>query len=105
MATYRARVMGSEAAGNGNVMLDVFIQKETEVDVWVDVPQGHRTMVLPGVAVLAITESAQTDAQKRTALIELMRQTAAAWGIDEADDANEQLAALVPGGYPVNVAL
>uniref|UniRef100_A0A6M3J143 Uncharacterized protein n=1 Tax=viral metagenome TaxID=1070528 RepID=A0A6M3J143_9ZZZZ len=105
MATYRARVLGSEAAANGDVHLDVYIQRETEPAVWVDVPNGHRTMVLNGRAVLAITESAQTDAQKRAALVELMRQTAAAWGIDESDEANEQLTALVPGGYPVNVTL
>lgn len=108
MATYRVRVESSEAAANGNVHLMVQIQKliEGDPDVWEQVPNGRRTMVLDGSAVLAITEHPLwTDGEKRAALLALFREEAERWGIDEADEANAQMVALMPGGFPKDVAL
>lgn len=102
---YRARVTSGEAAANGDVHLDCWIEKEQEEDVWVPVVNGHRTMVLDGAAVLAITESGMTDAEKRAALLELFRQEAASWGIHESDDAYTQMEGLMPTGWPVTVNL
>jgi len=104
MADYRLRVLGGEAAANGDIHLDVMVEKEVD-EAWVLIPLGHRTLVLDGEAVLAITESAATDAQKRTALLALIRQEVVAWGIDRSDDAYNQLYALLPAGWPVAVAI
>ena len=70
MASYRVRVAGSEAAANGDVHLDCFIQRLNGA-TWEDVYLGHRTMELGAAAVLAITGGAGTDAQKRAALLAL----------------------------------
>jgi hypothetical protein len=107
MATiYRANVLDGEAAANGDLHLDTWIQKsEDDGATWENVPAGHRTLVLDGAAVLTITESAGTDQQKRAALLELFRQEAESWGIDESDDAYTQMYDLLPSGWPVTVEL
>lgn len=105
---YRANVLSSEAAANGDVHLDVLIQKDTLVDgetVWANIPNGHRTMVLDGAAVLAITSGDGTLNQKRAAIVEIMRAEAAGWGIGQSDQANTELTKSVPGGFPVAVVL
>ena len=104
--SYRVRVQRSEAAANGDLNLDCFIESDAEVEgetVWTVVPLGHRTLVLNGAAVLAITGGAGTSTQKRQALQALFKQEAESWGIDEADQAQQGLAALVE--FPVNVNL
>ena len=105
MANYRLRVLGSEAASNKDIHLDVMVEKETAPDTWALIPLGHRTLVLDGEAVLVITGSAATDAQKRTALLALIRQEVVNWGIDKSDDAYNQLYDLLPNGWPVTVAI
>ena len=104
MADYRVRILSSEAAADGDVHLDCYIQRDDEGE-WVDTLNGHRTMVMDGEAVLAITEGSGTEVEKRTALLALFKAEAEAWGIDQADDANLQLVALLPTGWPVNVNL
>jgi hypothetical protein len=103
MAEYRARIVGSKAAANGDVHLDCFVEREIEEDVWELIPNGHRCLVLDGVAVLMITESSMTNAQKRQALANLFRQEVKSWGLDQSDDANVSLEALV--SWPQNVSL
>ena len=109
MATYRVRVESSEAAANGDVHLSCQIQKLTDPgppEVWEQVPNGRRTMVLKGKLVLGITEHPTcSDAQKRQALLDEFKRVAESWGIDEADDANTQMVALIPGGFPKDVNL
>ena len=102
---YRVHILDAEPASNGDLHMDAWVQKETAPDVWQLIPLGHRTMVLDGAAVLAITEGAGTDQQKRAALLELFRQEAASWGIDKSDDAYNQLYDLLPAGWPVSVNL
>ena len=105
MADYRVRVESGEAAANGDIHLDVYVEKETDTDVWEPIPLGHRTMVLNGAAVMAITGGAGTDAQKRAALLELFRAEAESWGIAESDEAYNALYDLLPAGWPVSVVL
>ena len=104
MATYRVRVETSEAAANGDVHLMCKVQKLTDPgppEVWELVPNGRRTMVLRGPEVLAITEHPLwTDGKKRGALLALFKEKSERWGIDEADAANTQMVALIPGGVP-----
>ncbi len=108
MATYRAHITKSEAAADGNVHLTCQIQKlvSEDPDVWELAPNGHRTMVMDGGTVLSITEHPTwSDGEKLTALANEFRRNATNWGIDEADDANTQMLALLPGGFPQDVAL
>ena len=100
--SYRARVISSEPAANGDVHLDTHVESN-RIGEWLLIPGGHRTLVLDGEAVLAITEGSSTNAAKRTALSALFKQEVKAWGLDESDDANEQLLALVT--MPVTVGL
>ena len=102
---YRFVVESSEAAANGNVHLDTWVEKSTDGgNTWVrTVPNGHFTVVLDGAAVIAITEGAGTDNDKRAALSALFKAEVESRGIDEADDATTQLDDLVT--YPVNVNL
>jgi hypothetical protein len=102
---YRVNVLSGEAAASGNVHLDVHVEKEVAPDEWSLIPLGHRTMVLNGAAVLAITTGSGTLTQKRAALLALFRQEVLSWGLDESDDAYTQLEELLPSGFPVTVDL
>jgi len=99
---YRARVLSSEAAANGDIHLDVHVESDRSGD-WALIPGGHRTLVLDGAAVLAITTGAGTLTQKRAALSALFKAEVLEWGLDTSDDANEQLLELV--SLPVTVSL
>ena len=101
---YRARVLSSEAAANGDVHLDVMVESDRSGD-WEQIPLGHRVLVLDGEAILAITTGSGTLAAKRQAAKNLFVQEIKSWGIDESDDANEQLTALVYQGWPQTVDL
>ena len=101
---YRARVKSSEAAASGDVHLDTFVESDRSGE-WVLIPGGHRTLVLDGEAVLAICESGDTLANRRLAIKDLFVQEIKSWGIDESDDANEQLMALIYQGWPQMVDL
>ena len=108
MATYRAHITNGEPTANGNVHLNCEIQKliSEDPDVWELVPNGRRTMVMDGGTVLSITEHPTwSDGEKLTALGDEFRRIAEGWGIDEADDAHTQMVALLPGGFPQDVAL
>ncbi len=105
---YRVRVESSEAAADSSVHLMCQIQRlvSEDPDVWEQVPNGRRTMVLKGATVLGITEHPSwTDQQKLQALVAEFKSVAESWGIDEADAANTQMVALIPGGFPQNMNL
>ena len=99
---YHVIVKSSEAAANGDIHLDCFVESNRTGD-WVLIPGGHRTLVLNGTTVLSITESASTNAQKIAVLADYFKQEVKAWGLDKSDDANEQLLELVE--LPVTVGL
>lgn len=101
---YRARVLSSEAAANGDVHLDVMVESDRSGS-WKLIPGGHRTLVLNGEQILAITNSNDTLANKRLAIKGMFILEIAAWGIDKSDDANEQLTSLVYQGWPQTVNL
>ncbi len=101
---YRARVLSSEAAANGDIHLDCHIESDRSGD-WELIIGGHRTLVLDGSAVLAICNSGDTLAERRQAVKDLFIQEIKAWGLDESDDANEQLMALIYQGWPQTVGL
>lgn len=102
---YRARIVSSEAAASGDVHLDCFLERSQDGgDTWELVDGGHKTVVLDGEAVLAITTNDDlTDGQKMGQLADLFKQEVVSWGIDRSDDADQQIKALV--SFPVNVGL
>jgi hypothetical protein len=100
---YRFTVVSSEAAANGDVHLDTWVEKFVD-EAWVrTVPNGHFTVVLDGEAVTAIADGEGTNAEKIAALAALFKAEVVAKGIDTADDAQTKLEALVT--YPVSVTL
>ena len=101
---YRARVITAEPAANGDVHLDTFIETDRSGD-WELIPGGHRTLVLDGAAVLAIINNGDTLANRRAAMKDLFIQEIKAWGLDESDDANEELTSLMYQGWPQTVDL
>ena len=101
---YRANVLSSQPAANGDVHLDVQVESDRSGS-WALIPDGHRTLVLDGDAVLAIINSGDTLANRRLAIKAFFIQEISAWGIDKSDDANEQLSALVYQGFPQTVDL
>lgn len=112
MYEYRANILSSEAAANATLQLDCWVQRrlkdppDPENNPWVNVPLGHRTVVLQASALQKVLDSAATDQQKRAAIVALLRQEIVSWGIDEADRAEQGLMALVPGeSWPVSVPL
>ena len=103
--TYRLTVVSAEAAANGNVHLDTWVERSNNAGAnWTrDVPNGHFTVVLDGAAVTAITDGAGSAAQKRAALAALFKAEVGRRGIDRSDDALTKLEALVT--WPQSVAL
>ena len=95
-------VLSSEAAANGDVHLDVFVESDRSGD-WELIPGGHRTLVLDGEAILSIINGSGTDNEKRSALSALFKQEVLSWGLDESDNANEELGSLIT--FPINVNL
>ena len=104
---YRLRIVGSEAAANGNVHMDTWVDVSADDgDNWQPAQGGHFTLVLNGAAVLAITTGPGTLTQKRATMLALLKAEVASRGIDQADDADTQLRELLPGGdWPVEVSL
>ena len=101
---YQAVVKSSEASANGDIHLDVFVESDRSGD-WVLIPGGHRTLVLDGSAVLAICNSGGTLASRRLAVKDLFVEEIKAWGLDESDNANEELTALIYQGWPQTVEM
>ncbi len=100
---YRFTVESSEAAANGDVHLDTWVEKFVDPD-WVrTVPNGHFTVVLNSAAIIAIADGAGTDGEKRTAMGALFHAEVSSRGIDTADEAETKLDALI--SYPVSVDL
>ena len=104
---YRLRIVGSEAAANRNVHMDTWVDvSDDDGHKWEPAQAGHFTLVLNGAAVLAITDGPGTLTQKRAAMLAYLKAEVAQRGIDQADDADNQLRGILPGGdWPVEVAL
>jgi hypothetical protein len=100
---YRFTVDSSEAAANGDVHLDTWVEK-LDGEEWVrTVPNGHFTVVLDGAAVAAIADGEGTTAQKLATLSAMFKAEVTMRGIDTADDANIKLNELVT--FPKSIAL
>lgn len=106
MAYYKVTINSMEAAGDASIHADAVLQLRISrnPDVFKDVRNGHRTVVLGAAEVELITNNAgMTQAQKRQALKDLIKQKVIAMGIDIADEAYAAFIALVPPPFDVAV--
>lgn len=106
MAYYKVQVLSMESASGGYVHADANIQVRVSrnPDVFKDVPSGHRTVVIGAQEVLAIANNAVlTQAQKRTALRDLVKAKVLEMGIDVSDEAWTDFITLVPPPFEVTV--
>lgn len=101
---YRLVINSAVAAANRAVSMDVEAQSNASGS-WVTIPNGSRTFLLSASKSLAITEGSGTDAEKRAALIELLKKDVIAWGLVQSDNALTQMTSLIPGGFPVTLDL
>jgi hypothetical protein len=106
MAFYKVIVLSMEAAADAAIHADANVQLRISrnPDVFQDIKNGHRTVVLGAAEVMAITDdTVMTQAQKRTALRNLIKEKVLAMGIDVADEAYADFIALVPPPFEVIV--
>ena len=106
MAFYKVIVLSMEAAADVAVHADAKVQLRVSrnPDVFQDIQNGHRTVVLGAAEVMDITDNAGLTApQKRTALKELVKAKILAMGIDVADEAYSDFIGLVPPPFEVTV--
>jgi hypothetical protein len=105
MAFYKVNIISMEAGADATVMADAFVQVRISrnPDVFQDIKNGHRTIVLGAAEVKAITNSAMTAPQKRTALRDLIKAKVLAMGLDVADEAWTDFITLVPPPFEVTV--
>jgi len=88
-------VCGFEMHGNGEIAFDVRVQRE-DGENYVDVPSGHRTVVLDAAALAAVAAMDKTDAQKLQEVAAQIRERVLTWRVAEAEDACTWFAAVAP---------
>lgn len=101
---YRLYIPEAEAAANKQIDMSIEVQSDVSGS-WVTIPNGDRQFLLSATKTLAITEGSGTAAEKRAALIELLKKDVVSWGLAQSDYALAQMTALIPGGFPVTIAL
>jgi hypothetical protein len=106
MSFYKVNIISMEAAVDAAIHADANVQLRVSrnPDVFQDIKNGHRTVVLGAAEVMAITDDhVMTAPQKRTALRNLIKEKVLAMGIDVADEAYADFIALVPPPFEVTV--
>jgi hypothetical protein len=106
MSYYKVQILSLEAAADAAIHADANLQLRVSrnPDVFQDVRNGHRTVVLSAAEVMAITTNAAlTQVQKRQALKDLIKVKVLAMGIDVSDEAYAAFIALVPVPFDVAV--
>jgi hypothetical protein len=106
MSYYKVTILSMEAAANAAIHADANMQLRISrnPDVFQDIQNGHRTVVLGAAEVMAITDDlVMTNNQKKQALKDLIKEKVLAMGIDVADEAYADFIALVPPPFDVPV--
>jgi len=101
---YRAIVLSCNPGADHTLHLLVQVENNHDGE-WKQTSIGRRTLILDIDAILAITTSKRSLANRRAAIKALMVKQISAWGIDKSDDACKQLTALVYQGFPQTVDL
>lgn len=105
MAVYRANFTQIQpTATGGMVNFDCFVQLRVSNNpaVWEDTAQGHFTLQVPAVSILAITDNpALTNVQKRQALQDMIKPMVLERGIEVSDEAYADFLQLLPPPFDV----
>ena len=108
MAVYRANVLKIEPTADGSLHADVSVDLRIAGDPvsWKQVSSGHFTVVIDAKAVLAITDGAGTNSEKKKALQDLIKIDALDRGVDVADMAYAEWIKLMPEkDYPLEITI
>ena len=102
----KVEVLGSERLGISEVTFRVRVLKSVDDGVtWVEVMGAPDNLVVSAAEILAITnDEGLTDNQKKVALLQLMQTQVEGYGVTEAEEAIDDLAALAIA-YPVTINL
>lgn len=103
---YQVLVQNLEPSADGTIHADVFVQLRTGVTpdfVYVNITNGHFTIVLTADEVLAITKSTMTLVEKRKAIRDIIKARALARGIDNVDTAYADLLDLITLPATINI--
>lgn len=103
---YQALVQKIEPSADGTLHADVFVQLRTGVTpdfVYVNITNGHFTIVLTADEVLAVTKSTMTQVEKRKAIRDIIRARALERGIDNVDTAYADLINLFTFPDSINI--
>jgi len=92
-------VCGYEMHGNGEIAFDVKVQREVDGG-YVDVPSGHRTVVLDAAALATIAAMDKTNAQKLQEVAALIRERVLTWRVAESEDACTWFGTVAPEMTP-----
>ena len=101
---YRAIILSSEPATQGNVHLAIQVESDHSGE-WQRSAVGRRTLILSGDEILAITKSRRNAANKQAALKALIIKGISDWGIIKSNEASRQLTDLIDQGWPQTVEL
>lgn len=101
---YRLYITGAESSPNKQINMAIEVQVDASGS-WVTIPNGTRDFLLSAIEVVAITDGDGTDAEKRTALVDLLKKDVVSWGLVQSDYALAQIEALIPGGFPITISL
>jgi len=96
---YRANVTGFEAAADGTVHFDVWVELRTGVSpdfVWTPAKNSHYTVVIQAQLLIDIYQGAGTNNVKRKAVEDLIKADVLSRGIDKADEGWQDTAVLEP---------
>ena len=105
MANYRITVTGARPAGDTTVKFDCVVERQNDVNGWDLVEGAPAYLPVPTNALLSIVRSSDSDAVKRIALSDLVRQTARSMPETQGILAIDRIVALLPSGWPVTVEL
>lgn len=101
----KVEVLGMERLGGSEVRFPVVVYKSTDGTVWTQVVGAPSYVTFQATEILAITnDTVLTDAEKVQALADLMKAQVEGYGVSEAEEAVDDLAALGIT-YPVTIDL
>ncbi len=107
MASYKVKYLRAEAQPSDTVMVDVrVLASYDEGTTWEVLPGGDTKLGVPASDILTITQDTEmTAAQKLGALNQMLLDRINDLGLTASRDAVEEMEALLPQGWPIEVTL
>jgi len=101
----KVEILGVEKIGTADLRFPLIVYRSTDGTVWTQVVQAPASVSFPATTILAITNNdALTSQEKLAALVSLMKAQVEEFGVSEAEEAIDDLAALGIT-YPVTINL